>query len=179
MNLENFITEHFAEEMEATCKNDKERLNFFKEKRKEIDNLSETISRIETKYRNNIFESFSKEIKVKYGNKIGLSDSQIYKDCFVHVTIHYDGKEIVVLIASNGTLFCQIEYNRSITPDKEVHNFLNSSIAQFFYPNLLPEKNDWCIWKYFKSSNEIENIEQAFSCFEEVVKKCIEFTTKH
>lgn len=177
MKLETFICQHFKEEMDWRCGNNKERSDFYQEKLDEINELWESIKSIKEKYEllyhKDCYTEVVNDVIGEYEQKVSITAEESYKNTYAAVSFTYKEEPYVVFIDSNGNLYCQIEYNKAKVTDEKYKDFRRSPLAKQL-KDLLPESNDFCIWKYFKSKNDETNQFEAKSCFKNVISKCFD-----
>lgn len=164
MNLEKIISNHF--ELDK-CKDDKERVRLLSEKIKDIEELKtqmESVKRnLERAIRQRMFDSMKPYVKIKYPD---LEPG--YPEDYVGVSMMIGNKKTVISIQDDENFYCQVEY------DKREQRLEESLLIGL--KDILPDQNKelTCIWKYFN----INDYEGVYSCFLEVVGRCLNMKDK-
>lgn len=159
MNLNRMIEDYYKLDK---CHDDQERVSLLSSKIDEVNNLIKQMESVQNVYREKIYESWRKDIKQN-------PQLKYYDDgVIVGVSFIIDKKETCVYINNDGQLYCEIQFNDEIYKNEEERLIENTSISTLMY--ILPEKNKYCIWKYFN----VNDFNGVYDCFLKVIEKCKE-----
>lgn len=156
MNLNHFIEEKLALQ---NATDNMARINQLDEKISEVEELANQMRNLKESY---LQVMFSGRIKEKY------PDHYEEKDGYggVYVEIQDEEKKAKIFISEEkNQLYCQAEY-----VDDHEKPIENTRLGELLYKNnLLNEKNDRCVWKYFG----LNDYNGVYDCFKETVNKIL------
>ena len=167
MNLQKIISDNFDLQ---SCKSDSERYNLLQEK---IEDFNEVIKQMQ-KMKDDYYLSIQKQnvnkwisdIKNKYP-QIDLFDLQNKQCIGLCVTKGCGGKAIQLFIGYDGRLYCQAQLDDSLAYNER----LIEDTKLLSLKDILPSKNQDCIWKYFDPLD----FDGVFDCFVNVLKRILAF----
>lgn len=167
MNLQKIISDNFDLQ---SCKSDSERYNLLQEK---IEDFNEVIKQMQ-KMKDDYYLSIQKQnvnkwisdIKNKYP-QIDLFDLQNKQCIGLCVTKECGGKAIQLFIGYDGRLYCQAQLDDSLAYNER----LIEDTKLLSLKDILPSKNQDCIWKYFDPLD----FDGVFDCFVNVLKRILAF----
>ena len=159
MNLEKLFDEHFEL---SNCSSDKQRMDVLNEKISDFEVITNQMRALKNKYRQNVIDSWKDDIKKRYP----FLEECEFEEKYIGVNIKYYGKVIhIVIHIEKNQLYCQVEYDRNLPEEDRL--IANSPVMNL--KDILPEKTQTCIWKYFN----YDDVAGVYSCFLEVIKRCI------
>lgn len=152
--------------------NDKECASLLSKKREELSNLDGQIQDLRLQYRDKVFEEWKKQTKEAFKDLEPINEEGYYTS----VVITIDGRKFRIEINQEGRdyswnkLYCQVEFETF----KEGDDIMKTPLSKLREEKdeLLNEKNNICIWKYF----ERDDFDGVYECFKQVVEKCIKIS---
>jgi len=167
MNIQKIISDNFELQ---NCKSDKERYQLLQEKIEDFNKIINQMQQMQNSYYHELQKQYvSKwipEVEKKYP-QIEFCDFQ-GKECFgLCVAKEYSGRKIQLYIGYDGQLYCQAQFDNSLPHEER----LIEDTPLHSLKDILPNKNEVCIWKYYN----LFDFDGVFECFINTLERIIYF----
>lgn len=167
MNIQKIISDIFELQ---NCKSDKERYQLLQEKIEDFNKIINQMQQMQNSYYHELQKQYvSKwipEVEKKYP-QIEFCDFQ-GKECFgLCVAKEYSGRKIQLYIGYDGQLYCQAQFDNSLPHEER----LIEDTPLHSLKDILPNKNEVCIWKYYN----LFDFDGVFECFINTLERIIYF----